>query len=1071
MSTEKIIAERYALSSIIGQGGMGTVYRGVDTRTGDTVAIKALKPEIILRDPDILTRFEREADALRRLNHPNIVKVLATVEEDELHYMVMEFVGGGSLRDLLDQEEKLSVERTLNIALDLADALARAHRLRIIHRDIKPANVLLAEDGTPRLTDFGVAFVGDSTQLTATGSVVGTLAYLSPEAISGERLDERADIWAFGVMLYEMVAGQRPFTGENTAALLHAILSKSPPDLAKLRPGLDWSVGGLIYWMLEKERDQRIGSVRMVGALVEKMLAGEPLGLPDQTDLPYDPNQSQLPLRDIIERRFSTDDFDFTPKPLLGQEGAFEAEDFEIRETTIDQNKTSVISSGTNIGADVPISRSDWSLQVKRKLDHPPRIFLSYRRADSIAVTGRIYDRLVTAFGAENVFKDEDNIPPGANFESVLENQLSMCDVMLIIIGQTWASVKDEAGNPRLHQESDTVRMEVQTALGRTDRLMVIPILVNNATIPTIQELPESLHRLTYHNAAVIRNDPDFNRDVQWLIQQINNSFDVAQKAKLSWWIIGTVVVIAAIVLLGFGLFAMNGGTPTESTGDNGSAAITDFQVNPPIEAGQVLALIAEMEQIGGETRDVQRFILDDLQQVYEAEIPFSNVAVRAYPGIITSDAEAITIAQSVGATVIAWGNYNDERVQVELQIGDISDYPDIPFARDLLEDHMNVRLQLSDEFNQSIAPFVINIIGSLNYSEGDNYENARALAILAEIGELRQAAEVVGTDTAAHIHRALMVYQTDSETALESINLAQERSPDNPLIYPMRSVLHLRLENFAQAYQDIDTTERFAEDWLFVPLMRAFIAMVENDIENAVLFQQQVIQLQPDDWWQQYILGLYHYVNGDIREAKAQIDIAIGLEPTANFPYAFASMIALREGRFLDAQQLFNTAFERFPDPTWGNRIAQALIGGSETVTYPFDVGNVVAAFSNITLGQYEQVVQNIEAALAVNDTLADQYFVLGLAQCNLGDYAAAEAAYSRGIELEPDYTLLYAMRTEVRGYQGNLMGAAADLQQVNQSDLAEMFTPFVGAFASGDVSCENLLDANLEAILAGGE
>jgi len=573
MSKGTIIAERYALSGIIGQGGMGTVYRGVDTHTGDTVAIKALKPEIILRDPDILTRFEREADALRRLNHPNIVKVLATIEEGERHYMVMEFVGGGSLRDLLAQEEKLSVERTLKIALDLADALARAHRLRIIHRDIKPANVLLAEDGTPRLTDFGVAFVGYSTQFNTAGSVVGTLAYLSPEAINGEHLDERADIWAFGVMLYEMLAGQRPFTGESTTALLHAILSKTPPDLAKLRPGLDWSVGDLVYWMLEKERDQRMGSVRMVGALVEKMLAGESFGLPGQTDLPNESRQSQL--RDIIERRFSTGDFDFTPKPLSGQEGAFETADFEIHETTIDPDRTAFVSGG-----DASVSRSDWSLQSKRKLDHPPRIFLSYRHEDSIAITRHIYDRLVTAFGAENVFKDVDSIPPGANFESVLENQLSLCDVMLVIIGQNWASVKDEAGQPRLHQQSDTVRLEVQTALARADRLLVVPLLVHNAAMPSTQALPASLHRLSDHRAAIIRNDPDFNRDVQWLIQQINNCFDVTQKAKLRWWIIAAVVVMAAI-LVSLGLFAMNrGSTPAEATGRDNHITVIEHQVD-----------------------------------------------------------------------------------------------------------------------------------------------------------------------------------------------------------------------------------------------------------------------------------------------------------------------------------------------------------------------------------------------------------------------------------------------------------------------------------------------------------
>jgi serine/threonine-protein kinase len=240
MAQRKIIGDRFEIGDMLGQGGMATVYQGVDTRTGETVAIKLLKPEIIQFDPHIVERFDREGEALRRLNHPNIVKVLATVEDDDQHYVIMEHVGGGDLHNLLDQHrlnsQYLSIDRVLDIALDLSDALTRAHRLKIIHRDIKPANVLMAEDGTPRLTDFGVAHIGGATQLTQTGAMVGTLAYLSPEACEGKDLDPRADIWAFGVMLYEMLTLRRPFDEPNTGALLTSILRKQPDSLIELRP-------------------------------------------------------------------------------------------------------------------------------------------------------------------------------------------------------------------------------------------------------------------------------------------------------------------------------------------------------------------------------------------------------------------------------------------------------------------------------------------------------------------------------------------------------------------------------------------------------------------------------------------------------------------------------------------------------------------------------------------------------------------------------------------------------------------------------------------------------------------
>ena len=155
----------------------------------------------------------REGEALRRLNHPNIVKVLATVDEDNQHYIVMEYVSGGSLADLLLREPRLPVERVVSIGLELSDALSRAHHLHILHRDIKPANILLAEDGTPRLTDFGLARIGQLPRLTETRSILGTFYYLSPELLEGREVNERSDIWSFGVTLYEMLIGRLPFNG------------------------------------------------------------------------------------------------------------------------------------------------------------------------------------------------------------------------------------------------------------------------------------------------------------------------------------------------------------------------------------------------------------------------------------------------------------------------------------------------------------------------------------------------------------------------------------------------------------------------------------------------------------------------------------------------------------------------------------------------------------------------------------------------------------------------------------------------------------------------------------------
>jgi serine/threonine protein kinase/tetratricopeptide (TPR) repeat protein len=266
-----VVGGRYQIEAQIGVGGMGTVFRGIDQHTHQPVAIKQLKPD--LNQPEVIERFKREGEALRQLNHPNIVKILDAVEQDGQRYLIIEYMPGGDLRHLL-KEKPLPVVRILQIALDLADALTRAHRLNIIHRDLKPANVLIAEDGTPRLTDFGIAHMGQKERVTEAGSILGTVDYVAPEVLLGHELDARADIWAFGVMLFEMVAGRRPFEGSTITAVMTNILTTPTPDLEALRPDCAVAFADLIYRMLEKDRNARIPSIRLVGAELETILQG-----------------------------------------------------------------------------------------------------------------------------------------------------------------------------------------------------------------------------------------------------------------------------------------------------------------------------------------------------------------------------------------------------------------------------------------------------------------------------------------------------------------------------------------------------------------------------------------------------------------------------------------------------------------------------------------------------------------------------------------------------------------------------------------------------------------------------
>lgn len=262
--------ERFVEEALLAVGGQGEVYRGRDLLTGQAVVIKRLKPDLIDSSPHRVSRFIREGETLRQLNHPNIVALLGTFERSGRPSLVMEYAPQGTLRDLLRQNAQLPVERVLQLALELADALARAHHMGVIHRDVKPDNVLLAEDGTPRLTDFGMArLLRENTRMTESGAIVGSPVYMSPEAVRGQEMDARADIWSFGVMLYEMLAGSLPFDDTHLTPLVLKILNDDVPDLLHFRPDTPPALALLIERMLVKDREQRLGSMRQAAAELE----------------------------------------------------------------------------------------------------------------------------------------------------------------------------------------------------------------------------------------------------------------------------------------------------------------------------------------------------------------------------------------------------------------------------------------------------------------------------------------------------------------------------------------------------------------------------------------------------------------------------------------------------------------------------------------------------------------------------------------------------------------------------------------------------------------------------------
>ncbi|MEU8242335.1 serine/threonine-protein kinase [Actinoplanes missouriensis] len=229
------LGDRYHLRQRLGAGGMGEVWLAVDEVLRRTVAVKAMLPEVA-RDPDFARRFAAEATAMARVNHPAVASIHDYGSSHGVAYLVMEFVDGESLAQRLTREGRLAPDVTMRLVADVAAGLAAVHDQGLVHRDIKPANLLVRRDGTVVITDFGIARHEDASLLTASGAILGTPSYLSPEQVRGEPAGPRSDVYALGLVAYECLAGERPFTGDNPYAVALQRLESSPRTLAVAVP-------------------------------------------------------------------------------------------------------------------------------------------------------------------------------------------------------------------------------------------------------------------------------------------------------------------------------------------------------------------------------------------------------------------------------------------------------------------------------------------------------------------------------------------------------------------------------------------------------------------------------------------------------------------------------------------------------------------------------------------------------------------------------------------------------------------------------------------------------------------
>jgi serine/threonine protein kinase len=289
----------YKIIEKLGEGGMGVVYKAHDTKLDRTVALKFLPPNITSSD-EVRERFIREAKTAAALNHPHICTIYTVEEYEEQQFISMEYVDGVTLREKSviggrrseaggqksevrgrrsevrgQKSESQDLETVLNYAIQIAEALAEAHEKGIVHRDIKPENIMVDAKNRIKVMDFGLAKLKGSGNLTRSGTTVGTAKYMSPEQIQGEAIDARADIWSFGIVLYELITGQLPFQGEYESALMYQIINETPPSVRDYRPDIPDGLEAILHRMLEKMPDDRYDSCASVIEALRTVVRGE----------------------------------------------------------------------------------------------------------------------------------------------------------------------------------------------------------------------------------------------------------------------------------------------------------------------------------------------------------------------------------------------------------------------------------------------------------------------------------------------------------------------------------------------------------------------------------------------------------------------------------------------------------------------------------------------------------------------------------------------------------------------------------------------------------------------------
>jgi tetratricopeptide (TPR) repeat protein len=464
----------------------------------------------------------------------------------------------------------------------------------------------------------------------------------------------------------------------------------------------------------------------------------------------------------------------------------------------------------------------------------------------------------------------------------------------------------------------------------------------------------------------------------------------------------------------------------------------------------QILILVSKFEPVNTVERDVSRFITDDLNQ--RLNLSFADFVVREYPAIVSEKNQAAGVAETNQATIIVWGNYTADFIEINIQIGNLDRFEHIVVNREDVEEASNLQVRIMDERQESIVQGILSSMIVLHMVDSNTYETIRDIAVLETIQT--NLPETTTLSVSGFVAKYCVNYVTDPDKSLDNIGDALKLNGGNPILYAMRGAVKQKLGDLISAQQDIETaTKLTSNNWGAALFLQANNQLFSGDLVTSITTMNEVIRLNSKDWWAYNIRGSDYLLLGDLSSARADFASAIVLEPTANFPYLYSSLVAIQEGRLEDAKVFLATALQKFPDPTYGEKIVYAFTGTK--TDYPHL--DALSSYGRLILGQYSEAIAIADNGIKTVP-LPSLYFIKGTAQCNLKQYPEAEDSYTKGLEIDPNFGLLYLLRADVRTKLGNRDGAQSDLVLLQSTNQFALFAPYLQNTQPGALNCENL-------------